>query len=242
LPRIGTPAALLLNFMKIHLLPVSVGIACALIAGCSKAPDPIVDEGPQQPATEVAPDAPAPAPAEPATPQPVVVATPAPKRFAPEGVYFTLVAKSVETSDGIFGIKPGTKVVKQADGSFLADGHKFRLAPGEVTNDLDVAARVAGADAQAQAALRQSLQAQAARAADVADEKPDERAGGGSVGSANSSAAQSAPKVSAAPKFESKSALGSGGGLGSGAHSMTKDGWLWQKDESGNWRRVRPLR
>lgn len=82
--------------------------------------------------------------------------------IAPLGVYFLTTAVSVETADGIIGIQPGTTVMKQADGSFLAGTQKLKLKEGQFTNDMQVAARVAGADAAAQAALQRATQATAA--------------------------------------------------------------------------------
>lgn len=199
-----------------------------LLTSCSK--PKTVDLTPTEPPAEPA------ATPSPATPKPVVIATPTPaaKRLAPEGVFFLVRSKSVETSDGIIGLKPGTAVMKQPDGSFLAGTQKVELRPDEITNDLDVAARVAGADAQRQAAVRQAGAAQAALAAQPTP------ASAAKPATSSSSSTSSTVAAAPAPAATSSSAFGSAG-LGS-THTMTKDGWLWEKNENGDWKRVKPLR
>lgn len=197
--------------------------AIATLPGCSKKPTG-TEPAPEPPPAATPPrTTPAPATPVPATP------TPVPKRLAPPGVFFLLVKKSVETSNGIIGFKPGTQIKQEADGSFTAEGKKLDVRPGEATNDLDLAARYAGADAQRQAALRQTAPLATttapAAARPAATPTPAARASGPSV-----AAGQRSPAA-----LDASSALGSN-------HTMTKDGWLWQKDASGNWKRIKPLR
>ena len=69
-----------------------------------------------------------PAPATPsATPPPVAVATLEPNYFAPPGVYFLIAAASIETADGIVGLKPGTRLQKTGPGKYAGNGHQLEL-------------------------------------------------------------------------------------------------------------------
>jgi hypothetical protein len=147
-------------------------------------------------------------------------------------VFFLLTKKSVETDAGIIGLRPGTQLVRQPDGKFLVEGHTLDLAPGEITNDLDIAVRVAGADARAQAVIRQTLAARPA--APVNGRAPVNESQ--SANSASESVA-SPP----APAQQSESSLGRSNALGA-AHTRTQDGWLYQKNSDGEWERVRRLR
>jgi hypothetical protein len=211
--------------MKPFLIQTISLAACILIASCSR-----------QNKTENAETVPAAAEPVAATPEPkaVVAATPAPKRLAPDGTFFLLVKKSVETSDGIIGLAPGTKIRQQADGRYAADGHYLELKTSEITNDLDIAAHYAGADARAQSAIKDSLQAHATAP------KP------GAPTSAPSSSATAASRttpstpVPAAPRAGS-GLLGQNSALGS-AHTKVQGGWVYQKDATGNWVPVRPTR
>lgn len=123
---------------------------------------------------EVAEEASEEAPATPAaktgTPEPKVAvatsppkaATPAPTpQFAPPGVYFLLTKVSVETSDGVLGLKPGQMLKEVKPGVYNADNIQVTLRPDQVTNDLTVARRVAAQDQQVQAAIQQRLAAAA---------------------------------------------------------------------------------
>ena len=127
------------------------------------------------------PPAPLPAPpiaAEPpATAQPLATITPDPVQnwMAPEGTFFVSRQTSIETPEGLVGLRPGTKVQKQPDGRFLTDDQRIvTLQPDSVTNDLRVAQRVAAQDQQAQAAIRQAAAA-ASRARPEAVPSPPSR-------------------------------------------------------------------
>jgi hypothetical protein len=99
-------------------------------------------------------------------------ATPEPPQFAPPGVFYLLASTSIETDAGVFGLKPGTQVVKQTDGSFIGEGHKLQLTPAQITNDLRVVRKVMAADDQAQNALRMRQQQAAAQRAAAAAATP----------------------------------------------------------------------
>lgn len=202
-------------------------LLCVLLAACSRKTTETEPAPEAMPESTVVVETPAPA----ATPPPVA------KRLAPEGTFFLLVKKSAETPDGIFGFKPGTVVKQEADGSFTAEGHKLDVQPNEITNDLDLAAHYAGADAQRQAALRQA-------AAIAAAVTPPPSASANNSSSAPSRSSSSSSSSSGGPVSATRRTAGgleSSSSLGSG-HTKTQDGWLWQKDAAGNWHRVRPLR
>jgi hypothetical protein len=76
------------------------------------------------------------------------------QRLAPEGTYFFLKRASLKTESSIIGFAPGTKVTmieQRGPTSIVSDGeHQFETASSSLTNDLDIAARVAKADFEAQ--------------------------------------------------------------------------------------------
>lgn len=208
--------------MNRDLLSGGLLFLCVALAGCSK-PKSSKVEGPETPAPQPV-VATTPPPVKTATPVP---ATPAPKRLAPTGTFFLLTKKSVETADGITGFKPGTQITQQADGSFTAGGLKLAVLPNEITNDLDLAARVAGADAQRQVAIQRAAATPAISATNNST-KP-------------ASASTPDPSRTVPATQRVGSGLDASSALGA-SHTMTKDGWLWQKTASGDWKRVRPLR
>ena len=212
--------------MKLN--PLIAGVLCALMlaAGCSKS-NTASEDAPLPEESEVVVTAP-----PPATPVPAPVAiAPPPKRLAPDGVYFLLVKKSVETDAGIVGLKPGAQVIRQPDGKFLVEGHTLDLAPGEITNDLDVAARVAGADARAQAAIRQTL---ASRPTPVTTPETANQP-------ASTNSSSEPPALSAPSAQRSGSSLGGTNALGA-SHTRTQNGWLYQKNAAGEWEPIRRIR
>lgn len=118
--------------------------------------------------------------------QPIVLtpthpaATPDTRRLAPEGVYYLLGRISVTTDSGVVGVNAGTQVLlleKQENGALkVTDGpDDFVVAASEITNDLDIAARLtSGKGVAAQRALRPT---QPARNAEPhAGAAPDESA------------------------------------------------------------------
>ena len=76
------------------------------------------------------------------------------QRLAPEGTYFFLKRASLNTESSIIGFAPGTKVTmieQRGSTSIVSDGeHQFETASSQLTNDLDIAARAAKADFEAQ--------------------------------------------------------------------------------------------
>jgi hypothetical protein len=95
-------------------------------------------------------------------PQPIVARpTPPTKRLAPEGVYFLLERVYIPSNSGGTGLSPGTPVtLLNSNGSIsrVSDGnHDFEIKSSQLTNDLDIAARVAKADAATQNKVAQSI-------------------------------------------------------------------------------------
>jgi hypothetical protein len=195
------------------------------LAACNK-PTAEQEPEPEAPVVQSAPPTPAPLP----TPA-IVSATPEPNYFAPPGVYYLVSPASVETPDGIVGLRPGTKVQKVAPGKYTADGHQLELREVQVTNDLRVAHRVAGADRAAEAALRQAMNAAAEEAAKAAQAKAAATPVPSNV------VATGQPPKPAAPRPGLGSSLGSSGALG---RTKSQDGWIWQMDANGNWQPLRP--
>jgi hypothetical protein len=138
---------------------VAIGLLLALgWSGCKKASESEnVTEATSAP-TPVPPPAPEATPVAVVTPAPV--ATPAPQ-LAPPGDYYLVSAVSVETSDGIVGLKPGQLLQEIRPGVYKADGNEVSLRPEQVTNDLAMARRVAVQDQMNQSAIRQRMAAQA---------------------------------------------------------------------------------
>jgi hypothetical protein len=113
----------------------------------------------------VAPPAPTSEPTPPPIPSPTPVlakttpppVTPAPRQLTPDGVFVVVKPASVETPDGILGIKPGdtVKVTGEA-GVYLFNGSiKVALRADQVTNDVATARAAITRDRSAQAALAQ---------------------------------------------------------------------------------------
>jgi hypothetical protein len=110
------------------------------------------------------PPPPPPAPAPPAQARPSPIAkttspsiaktTPRPRNLASDGTYFLLRYHSVATDTGVTGFPPGTKVSlvgKSGQTIRVTDGQvEFDVSAGEVTNNLDIAARLARTDSRTQ--------------------------------------------------------------------------------------------
>lgn len=145
--------------------------AMTLLCSCSKPPEtPSAAPTPVPEPTPV-PPTPTPPPAPVSTPTP----TPVVRHFAPDGVFFVTEEVTVRLKAGLLGIAPGTqvKLVKQkGDVATVNDGtEEFDLKIAQLTNDLDIAARIQkgaqSADqasevyrAQQQAVLEQQQKAQ----------------------------------------------------------------------------------
>jgi len=83
------------------------------------------------------------------------------RRLAPEGTYFLVERASLPIESGVIGFAPGTKVtlLNQNDsGSTVTDGqYQFTVQSSYLTNDLDIAARVATTDYAAQARIAEQI-------------------------------------------------------------------------------------
>jgi len=208
------------------ILMVAAGL-CA--AGCNPL-GTSKEEGDDTPPDQVAtmpptsPEAPADASSAAGT---SAAATPEPPQFAPPGVFYLLASTSIETDAGVFGLKPGTQVVKQTDGSFIGEGHKLQLTPAQITNDLRVVRKVMAADDQAQNALRMRQQQAAAQRAAAAAATP---------AAVTPAGKRTTPRPNATPTRPPM-----GGALGP-AQTRTKDGYIWKRDANGNWVPDRPVR
>ncbi len=120
-----------------------------VLAGCSRAPSPTV---------ELSPATPIPVPAPRATPEPIALVIPEPNYFAPEGVFFLTASKSIETEHGIERLIPGTRLLRQPNGTYKdPKGRMITLATHEVTNDMRVAWDVSRTDAATQRNIRSQL-------------------------------------------------------------------------------------
>lgn len=141
---------------------MSIGVILTM-AGCQKK---TAEEGESTPAAEE-PRSPVAQSATPALAAPVqttIPATPAappePLRLAPPGTFFLLAKVSVETSDGILGVPPGTEVHEVSPGIYEdAQKNRLTLRSDQVTNDLRLARQARGADANAQTAIARAAQA-----------------------------------------------------------------------------------
>jgi len=95
-----------------------------------------------------------PSPIAKTTPSPIAKTTARPRNLAPDGTYFLLRYHSVTTDTGVTGFPPGTKVSlvgKSGQTIRVTDGQiEFDMSAGEVTNNLDIAARLARTDSRTQ--------------------------------------------------------------------------------------------
>ena len=86
--------------------------------------------------------------------------TPVQKRLAPEGVYYVLQRLSVTTDSGVASVTPGGKVTLVRAGSpmCVTDGeHQYDANSSQLTNDIDLAEKLARDDHSAQAKLLQPV-------------------------------------------------------------------------------------
>ena len=97
---------------------------------------------------------------------PPVTATTAPvvhKRLAPSGIFYLTQRVSVTTDSGITGHAPGTEVrFIRGEGNSIrvrAGGDEFLVQQAQITNDLDIVARIRKADSSTQAQIQRSIAA-----------------------------------------------------------------------------------
>lgn len=138
------PSTLRRTFSSRAARPVLVAGAAAamvtLVCSCSKPPEPAPTPTPT----------PLPTPAPTPTPTPLPVGTPTPTpivhHYAAEGIFFVTEEVTVRLKAGLMGVAPGTqvKLVKdKGDTVTVTDGtQEFDLQASQLTNDLDVAARI----------------------------------------------------------------------------------------------------
>ena len=123
--------------------------------------------GMQSPSVAVTPAAlplPASSPIVTSTPM-VIQSQPTPeakllRRLAPEGVFFVLQRLSTTTDSGVASAVPGTKVTLVRDGlpMRVSDGqNEYDALASQLTNDMDVAEKLAQADQSAQARIKQQI-------------------------------------------------------------------------------------
>jgi len=95
-----------------------------------------------------------PSPIAKTTSSPIAKTSPRAGNLAPDGTYFLLRYHSVTTDTGVTGFAPGAKVSlvrKVGQTMRVTDGYvEFEMAAGEVTNNLDIAARLARTDSRTQ--------------------------------------------------------------------------------------------
>lgn len=169
------PFTLRRSFSRRAARPVLLAGAAAamvtLVCSCSKPPEPVATPPPTPTPlpTPVPTPTPTPLPVGPPTPTPVV------HHYAAEGIFFVTEEVTVRLKAGLMGVAPGTqvKLIKdKGDTVTVTDGtQEFDLQAAQLTNDLDVAAKIqkgvqnaeaAGAvyQRQQQAVLEQQQKAQ----------------------------------------------------------------------------------
>lgn len=217
--------------MKTPSLNVSARTAllllCSSVASCWKpiAKNEPARETPDAVASTPAPEPPPPPRATPAPPPVVEAATPAPNYFAPPGVYFLVTKASIETANGITGLRPGTRLQQTGPTEYTdAEGHQLTLAANQVTNDLRIAQQVAGADVAAQNSLRQMQNTRPAPTLQTATTAP-----------------ASEPRTASGATKKPTTSLGETSTLGP-AQTRIQGGYYWERDSNGNWRRGRPTK
>lgn len=179
------------NYVRALTLAVVLGLTFSF-SGCKK--KVATEETPEEAPPTATP--PAKTVATPA-PQPVVVATPTPPpaapapQLAPPGVFYLVTAVSVETSDGILGLKPGQLLREVRPGVYRADNSEVTLRPDQVTNDLGIARRLVSQDQRNQAAIQQRLAAHPAGQPSTPSTNPQ------SQPPSNGSPAQQDPRIAA---------------------------------------------
>ncbi|MCX6967637.1 MAG: hypothetical protein NTZ46_07625 [Verrucomicrobia bacterium] len=119
--------------------------------------------------------------------QPTPVVAPV-KRLTPGGIFFVLQRLSTMTDSGVASVVPGAKVTLVRAGSPMrvSDGqHEYDAFPAQLTNDMDIAEKIASADCLTQSALKQQIfrttqvyheqRTQALKTEDVSREKTAEK-------------------------------------------------------------------
>lgn len=109
------------------------------MSACSKVEQsPTVEaqaETPPVAIEEPTPEPEKPKPVEKPAPK-IAAATPEPKQYAPEGIFFLKQAVNVENDAGIIGVKRGTQLAKVGDKYRTPAGDELALTADQVTNEL----------------------------------------------------------------------------------------------------------
>ena len=204
-------------------------LALALAFAACEKPSATSESAPEPESRPPLPAVAANPPAAAQQPVAALAATPAPAPPAPElappGVVFLIAPASLETPEGILGLKPGQQLKLVRPGTYSADGHELALREDQVTNDLAFARAVAAEDARTQAAIRSRLAGPAAKAsaaASVAQNQPP-----------------SAPVATDAPPAPARAPMGrtaldSNGGVGN-THDKVIDHKRWHRTITGGW-------
>ena len=161
--------------MKAKHFSFSLAVAASFLAvGCKPSATsriaPVSTPVPATPAPSLAPTptptpiptatpTPTPTPAPTPTPTPTPSATPTPAvlslataEAAAGDVFYLTKAVTLEGKRGTLVLSPGSRIVKQADGTFLAHGQRFRFTPDQYTSDRKIADDLRAKEAQRQEA------------------------------------------------------------------------------------------
>ena len=136
--------------------PVAVVALLLACSSCSKPPEPPPTPAPTPVPTPRHTPKPTPTPTPLPTPTPPPTPTPVVHHYAPEGVFYLTEDATVRLKAGLKGVVAGTpvKLVKDAGDTLqVTDGQdQFEVKKTQVTNDLDIAARIARQAASQEAA------------------------------------------------------------------------------------------
>jgi hypothetical protein len=133
----------------------SIALVALAFSSCQKSETNTADAENEPPRVEAtpAPAAPEATPVAKAIPAP----TPAPE-LAPPGRYFLRRKASIETSEGIVGLPPGTPLDQTAPGQYRTlEGAAVAVSDSDVTNVMNEARALASQDRATQAALARSV-------------------------------------------------------------------------------------
>jgi len=196
--------------------PLFALIVIATLAGCGKAPPKPPPESPEKPLELILP---APLPAVPvSTPTPAKTPDPPTPAKPPDGVYWLLNPISIESDTGIATLRPGTAVKRLRPGTYSTPMGEISIADSNVTNDPQIA-RIAR-DSYVASLVQPRVETIAPNPLPVA------------TPAMQPSATPALPKR--LPTQQPSNALGA-------SHTRTKDGWMWQKSNSGEWQRIKRL-
>jgi len=135
-----------------RLIRLGLTLGCALaFASCSKVENASDETAAATPAPESMPSA-----------VPLVLpsrasSAPAP-HLAPDGVLYLTRLFLMRINGGVYRLDAGTAIMTQGTGRYTYQGQPIYLDPGDVTNNLDLAARIGGPSSTAGIALAACLQ------------------------------------------------------------------------------------